>query len=135
VDADKQVGKARFKRLASQEHVAERKTSLSPATVPAMAGMKSVAKKIARPKITFYAKRTQFPKNQNERNSLSNKQLHRKTRTPLHHPNEPKQTQFQPNFQRAKTNLTFYMARDYEKNHDFKQLKTKQNSEMNITFY
>jgi len=56
--------------------------------------MKSVAKKIARPKITFYAKRTQFPKRQNERNSLSNKQLRRKTQTPLHHPNEPKRTRF-----------------------------------------
>jgi len=59
--------------------------------------MKSVAKKISRPKITFYAKQTQFPKNRNECNFCCNKTLYQYSlsrRPQKRTQNEPKRTNF-----------------------------------------
>jgi len=58
---------------------------------------------------------SQFPKGQNERNCFYNKGLQKKRR--FHSPK--KQSQFKPNFRKAKMNVNLYVIKEYENKHSF----------------
>jgi len=69
-------------------------------------------------------KQTQFPKSPNESKVTYNKGLQKKRRFR----SPKKQTQFKPNFLKAKMNVNLFATKDYENKSDFKLQKNKPNS-------